>query len=300
MRTFTPPADLQRWSADVARDPASLSFLPLAQAYRRMGERDAARRICLRGLETHPTNVEAHALLARLCLEAGEREKAFDEWSMVLRLDPGHFEAHRGMGFVYLERGDLAAAARHLDEAARLRPDDPAVREARRMLATGAGAAAGEATASAPAKAAPAAAVPEPPSPGRTGAAGTRDPRRVFDELAVESPFLGALVLDERGLVLAGRLREEGGGGGGVAGVELLAAALGPAVAEAGRTAGRLSLGEWTGLLLETERATFHLSGLGGGVLLTIVVERDAPAGWVVRVAERAAELAQCFLEGER
>jgi len=294
MRTFTPPADLQRWSADVARDPASLSFLPLAQAYRRMGEREAARRICLRGLQTHPTNVEAHALLARLCLDAGEREKAFDEWSIVLRLDPSHFEAHRGMGFVYLERGDLAAAARHLDEAARLRPDDPAVQEARQMLATRMGGGAGQVPA--PAAAAPAAA--EPPASGRDGAAGARDPRRVFDELGGEAPFLGALVLDERGLVLAGRLQEEGGGGG--AGAELLAAALGPAVAEAGRTSGRLSLGEWTGLLLETERATFHLSGLEGGALLTMVVEKGAPAGWVLRVAERAAELARGFLEDER
>ncbi|HUP90104.1 MAG TPA: tetratricopeptide repeat protein, partial [Longimicrobiales bacterium] len=75
------PADLQRWSEEVARDAASLSFLPLARAYRRQGRRDAALRLCLRGLEHHPDNVEGHGLLAVLYFESGQRVKAYDEWS---------------------------------------------------------------------------------------------------------------------------------------------------------------------------------------------------------------------------
>ena len=87
------PADLQRWSDEVARDPRSLAFLPLARAYRRQGLHDAALQLCLRGLEAYPEHVEAHGVLALLHLEAGDHQKAADEWSIVLRYDPDNFEA---------------------------------------------------------------------------------------------------------------------------------------------------------------------------------------------------------------
>ena len=128
------PAEMQRWSEDVARDPGSLAFLPLAKAYRRMGKREASLRLCLRGLERHPTHVEAHGLLALLYLDAGDRGRAADEWGMVLRLEPENFDALRGMGFHYLEQGDLVTARRHLQHASEQRPNDPAVREALGML----------------------------------------------------------------------------------------------------------------------------------------------------------------------
>ncbi|HUH13593.1 MAG TPA: hypothetical protein VMK65_10805, partial [Longimicrobiales bacterium] len=114
----------------MARDPGSLSFLPLAEFYRRQGQRDAALRLCIRGLERNPESVGGHALLARLYLELGEREKAFDEWGFVLRLDDDNFEAHRGLGFYQLERGDLGRARQHLEHAAASRPDDALTREA--------------------------------------------------------------------------------------------------------------------------------------------------------------------------
>ena len=128
------PADLQRWSEDVARDPASLSFLPLARAYRKQGRRDIALKLCLRGLEQHPTFVEGHALLAMLYFETGQRAKAYDEWSMVLQLEPTNFEALRGMGFFHLEKGDDPSALRSLQRAAALRPEDPTVQEALKLI----------------------------------------------------------------------------------------------------------------------------------------------------------------------
>jgi tetratricopeptide (TPR) repeat protein len=135
MKGFAPaPADLQRWSEDVARDPASLSFLPLARAYRKQGRRDIALKLCLRGLEQHPTFVEGHALLAMIYFETGQRAKAYDEWSMVQQLEPTNFEALRGMGFFHLEKGDDPSALRSLQRAAALRPDDPTVKEALKLV----------------------------------------------------------------------------------------------------------------------------------------------------------------------
>src|SRR5687767_11816355 len=128
------PADLQRWSEEVARDPTSLAFLPLARAFRKQGRRDAALKLCLRGLEHHPTHVEAHAVLAMLYFESGQRAKAYDEWSMVLRLEPDNFEALRGMGFYHLEQGDDVSALRSLQRAGAMKPSDLAVQEALRMI----------------------------------------------------------------------------------------------------------------------------------------------------------------------
>jgi predicted regulator of Ras-like GTPase activity (Roadblock/LC7/MglB family) len=129
-------ADIQRWSDEVARDPRSLAFLPLARAYRRQGLRDLATQLCLRGLASYPSHAEAHGLLALLYLEAGDHQRAADEWSIVLRIDSDNFEALRGMGFCYLEQDQLSRARHSLERAALLRPTDPAVSEALRLLGT--------------------------------------------------------------------------------------------------------------------------------------------------------------------
>jgi tetratricopeptide (TPR) repeat protein len=129
-------ADLKRWSDDVARDPRSLAFLPLARAYRRRGMSEEAMKLCLRGLEAYPNNIEAHALLAMLYLDRGDHQKAADEWSIVLRLDPDNFEALRGLGFASLEQDMLSRARQLLERAALQRPRDTTVQEALRLLGT--------------------------------------------------------------------------------------------------------------------------------------------------------------------
>jgi tetratricopeptide (TPR) repeat protein len=273
-------AEIQRWSAEVARDPGSPVFVDLARAYRQQGQHGAAMRVCLRGLERNPAHIDGHTFLARLYLEAGDRERARDEWGVVLSLDAENFEARRGMGFVALQQGDLAAARRHLEQAGRLRPDDRAVREALTVLAAR------------ESSAAPAAAErPAPPPAAAATPAGRLDPARIFEPLEAETPFLGALLLDAQGLVLAGRFMAED-----EQDVEMLGAILGSALEEAGRAAGHLALGGWRGLNLETDSATVHLAPLLDAVLV-LAARRGTPAGWVRRTATRAAELARRFLE---
>lgn len=302
-------ADLQRWSAEVARDPTSPAFVPLARALRRQGRRDAALRLCLRGLEHNPSHVEAHLLLGLLYLDAGDRERACDEWGIVLRLEPGNFEAHRGMGFTYLERGNYGLARRHLEQAAAARPSEPAVREALMLLrekapapaqpprpgAPGAQrppvAAAPGARAAAPVTApAPAAAAPvvAPPPPAKV----PRDPAKLFEAMLSDPPFIGALVIDMQGLVIAGTTRAGSG-------VEALGAVLAAAIDEAVRTAKHLSLGGWRSILLEAAEAVVHMSPLTPELALLMAVRREAPTGWVLRSAARAQGLARAFLGAE-
>ncbi|HEX6037091.1 tetratricopeptide repeat protein, partial [Longimicrobium sp.] len=107
------PAQVRQWSEEVAADPASLAFLPLARAYRDGGRRDAALKLCIRGLEKHPDNVEAHYLLGLLYREGGDTLKAFDEWDIALALDPEHGGSRREIGLVAHQRGEHALAVRH-------------------------------------------------------------------------------------------------------------------------------------------------------------------------------------------
>ncbi len=319
---FPAAADLQRWSAEVARDPASPAFVPLARAYRRQGRREAALRLCVRGLEHNPAHVEGHLLLALLYLDAGDRDRACDEWGIVLRLEPDSFEAHRGMGFFYLERGDYPLARRHLERAAAGRPGDPAVREALSMLREkGVGAAEPAAPPQAPGRPQPTAAsrdgemagngaraaAASPASaanvaPSRSPAIAqaavaapppaqkvTRDPSRHFEPMLADPPFIGAMIIDRNGLVLAGTTREGSG-------VEALGAVLAAAIDESVRAAKHLALGSWRSILLEAAEAVVHMSPLTVELALLMAVKREAPTGWVLRSAARAQGLARAFL----
>jgi predicted regulator of Ras-like GTPase activity (Roadblock/LC7/MglB family) len=268
------PADLQRWSEEVARDRTSLAFLPLARAFRRQGRRDAALRLCLKGLESHPHHVAAHGLLALLYLEAGDRGRAADEWSFVLRLDANNFEALRGLGFCLLEQRDLVRARQQLEHAARVRPEDPTVREALRLLETRE-------------QAAPPFAPPA--DPPRKGAPRLATPAALFDGLLGSGPLLGALLVDGQGLILAGRLKEGSG-------AELLGAMLNGALAEAARTVTHLDLGDWSGMLIDTSDARVHVTPVTGGGSVVVAARREAPTGWILRVAGQAASIANAFM----
>jgi tetratricopeptide (TPR) repeat protein len=363
------PTDLQRWSEELARNPASLAFLPLARAYRRLGRRDLAVQLCMRGMEHHPTHVEAHALLALLHFESGDRAKAADEWATVLRLKPGNFEALRGMGFRYLEQGEIAKARNHLERASLIRPEDTTVQEALRLirqreLAIGkappaaaesprvatvstpespeassperpderveaavrarAGeppwrpapkpeapeprvhrspAEAAQRTASGsrfmPAGAAPQQARPAPPQQARSAPqqwAGDptlpADPTRLFEEMASSGPLLGILLLDRRGLVLAGALRDGADGAS-----EELGALIGAAIQEAVRTIEHLRLGAWKTLTLECAGAAMQVAPVGESAMVVVAARRGAPMGWVARSAYHAVGIAERFME---
>ena len=299
------PAQVRQWSEEVAADPASLSFLPLARAYRDQGRREAALKLCIRGLEKHPDNVEAHYLLGLLYREGGDTLKAFDEWDIALALDPEHAGSRREIGLVAHARGDHALAVRHLERALELDAFDQEVRSALEEAWT-ASRAGGRVAASASAPAgAPAAARVAPPAPSAAPAAppvtaaaapapadGTHfdAAMREFAGFSAERGIVGAVLLDDQGFVLAGEMAV-----GGVDRAPEIAAVLGGASSEAGRALAHLGLGGWKGILVETPDAVVRLAPAGDGMVV-VAGRREVPMGWVLRVAGRARDAALRFL----
>jgi predicted regulator of Ras-like GTPase activity (Roadblock/LC7/MglB family) len=288
---------VRQWSEEVAADPASLAFLPLARAYREQGRRDAALKLCIRGLEKHPDNVDAHYLLGLLYREGGDTLKAFDEWDIALALDPEHGGSRREIGLIAHQRGEHAVAVRHLEKALEADAFDQEVRDA--LESSWAQSRGGPAPpvplpgpAAAPSIPAPAG-PPAPtvaPAPVAAEAAHFDATTQEFAAFSAERGIVGAVLMDDQGFVLAGHMT--------VAGVDRgpeVAAVLSGASSEASRALGHLGLGTWKGILVETPDAVVRLAPAGDG-MIAVAGRREVPTGWVLRVAARARDAALRFL----
>jgi tetratricopeptide (TPR) repeat protein len=285
------PESLRALMAEVERDPASLVVLRLAESLRTRGDLDGAARVALSGLEHHPNLAEAHDVFARVLVDAGDFERAWDEWGIALALDPRHGGAHKGLGFLAYRRGDYESALDHLELALSAEPTDPSVVQALRVVRAAAEAPrAAEATV--PSAPAPAATTPvqaaafDPPE--------ARTPASVFAGL--EGGDHGMLLLDPHGRTLAGGLRDAAHGRD--VGEEV-AAYLAGVSQEAERTARLLELGEWRWIMAEAEGGTLHLSRPKDEALLLLARDRSVPAGRLGILAVRAADIARRWLEAQ-
>ena len=282
--------DVRRWSDELARDPGSLVFLPLGETLRRQGQLDLALKIAMRGLERHSHNPDAHDLLARIAVDRGELQRAFDEWDMVLRLTPEHIGALKGMAFVRFQQGNSAEAEQYLQRAAERNGGGDA--EVAAALANMRAAARGRRDAGRAAR-------DEGPAPRGTSDNGAHpashtpnDARALFAEILGEHEQT-ALLLDDQGLVLAGIYVDgDGNDVGDEVGAEL------SGVTDAARRATRhLAIGEWKAIVLETEIAIVTMAPAAGDGLLLVAASKATPLGLVRRVLDRCLERARHWLE---
>jgi len=284
------PDDVRRWSDELARDPASLVFLPLGETLRRQGQLDLALKIAMRGLERHSHNPDAHDLLARIAVDRGELQRAFDEWDMVLRLTPEHIGALKGMAFVRFQQGNTPEAEQYLQRAAEKNGGGDA--EVAAALANmraagrgkrdaGRGAQEGSENGAYPASLSPA---PASGSPHPAAA--------LFADILGEHEQT-ALLLDDQGLVLAGIYVD---GSGNDVGDEVGAELSG--VTDSARRATRhLDIGEWRSIILETEVAVVTMAPSMSDGLLVVAASKATPLGLVRRVLDRCLERARKWLE---
>jgi predicted regulator of Ras-like GTPase activity (Roadblock/LC7/MglB family) len=287
--------DIRRLSDELARDPASMAFLPLAEVLRRRGQTDVALKVAMRGLERHPHNADAHDLLARIAVDQGDLQRAFDEWDMVLRFAPAHVGARKGMGFVCFQQGRAAEAERYLSEAAAADPDDQTIAAALANIRAGAippapapqqaGASPAPAPRPAPAPAPVAAQVLIPPMPKPS-------PRTLFADLIGDAEQT-VLLLDKDGFVLAGLYID----GDGTDVAEEIGAQLSGVSEEARRAMRHLGLGDWHSITFETEAATIAMAPAPRDALLLVAAARERPLGLVARLRESAVRRAAEWME---
>lgn len=270
--------DVRLWSDELARDPSSLVFLPLAETLRRQGQLELARKVAIRGLERHPHNPDAHDQLARIQADLGDLESAFDEWDMVLRLVPGHVGAIKGMAFVRFQQGRLDDAERLLVQAQEDgRAEDDGEDDISAAIAT-VRRSSGASLAQIPG---------ELPS----------DPHRLFSDILGADQ--AAIMLDKDGLVLAGAYYTRDGRN--VA--QDVGASLSGVSDEALRATKHIGIGPWRSVLFETEAATLTLApapadGPAAGGLMVVAVAPATPLGQLRRLMDRCVSRASAWLSG--
>ena len=306
--------EIRRWSEELARDPASMVFVPLGDALRRRGQLDPALKVATRGLERHPYDADAHDLLARIHADRGELEYAMDEWSAALRVAPHHAGALKGMGFACWQSGRAAEAERYLVAAVAADPGDPTIDAALSRLrvpedvngsshpdrfapehATSMNGHDGAVSPPAQAALAPTQ-DPELAFATATAAGASPDARDLFADLLGDGEQT-ALLVDPHGYVLAGAYVVADGRdvaqevGGALSGVS----------DEAHRAMRHLGLGEWSSIVFEAEVAAIAMSPVAqdGEIAIALVAAaRTVPLGLVRRLLRRVSERGGAWLAG--
>lgn len=277
--------EIRRLSEELARDPASRVFLQLGEALRKGEQLDLALKVALRGLERHPHDADAHDLLARIAVDRGELERAFDEWDMVRRIAPHHLGARKGMGYVLFKQGRYAEAQTYLTEASALDADDETVATALAMVHVKLREAANGEAMPVPASTAatPSSAVAAP----SVGA----DPVQLFGDITAQGDHT-ALLLDATGLVMAGSYVTADGRD--VA--QEVGAELSGVSDEAQRAMRHLGLGDWASLTVETDAAVVAMAPMREDALVVVAASKAMPLGLVHRVLDRCVERAAGWL----
>lgn len=267
--------DVRRWSDEMARDPSSLAFLPLGETLRRQGQLDLAQRVALRGLERHPHHADAHDLLARIYVDRGDLERAYDEWDMTLRIAPDHVGSLKGMGFIRFQQGRFEEAEELLRRAAVGEAPDAGISAAldtvRRSSAS--------------------LSVAEVEALQAEGRYDPDDPRALFAPV-LEGADQTALLLDGSGMVLGGLYMTSDGRD--VA--QEVGAQLSGVSDEADRATRHLGIGTWKSIVFETDSAVVAMAPAAGDGLLVLAASRATPLGLLRLLLDRCTARARGWL----
>lgn len=130
----TPPelqVEIEKLERKHGENPEGRYFVPLANAYRKLGQLQRAESLLREGLRRHPDYLSAHIVLGRCLADRGATDEATEEFRYVLSLDPQNLIALRSLGDLSLGSGRVDDAGRWYNELLRA---DPMNEEARRAL----------------------------------------------------------------------------------------------------------------------------------------------------------------------
>lgn len=114
--------------------PEGYSFVPLADACRKVGSLDEALEICEKGIARHPTYVSGHVVRGKCFYDKGDRDMAMGTFEKVLDLDANNLVALKFLGMMEAEDGDFELARTHLEQILVLDPDNKDVSKTVRMI----------------------------------------------------------------------------------------------------------------------------------------------------------------------
>lgn len=122
---------IRRYEERLAKDPASLAFAPLADAYRKAGRLEEAIKLCREGLGRFPHYTTARLILAKAYMDEGSPDIALAELGTILEANSRDLQAHRLAAEIHRKGGRWDRVVAHLERVVAL---DPADRESRVML----------------------------------------------------------------------------------------------------------------------------------------------------------------------
>lgn len=251
--------DIRRLSDELAREPGSLAFLPLAERLLGEGDVEAAWRLAERGARRHPASAEAQRLVARLATRREDWDAALQAWERAAALGAGtELAAHarQSQAFLCFRLDRLADADRYLDAAAAAGGDPASIVAARTRVRE---------------------------------RLGDPDGRSLFDAL-LEQGDLAALLVAADGSVAAGRCEAADGQDVSAA----VAAELAGVGEEATRAMRHLALGRWQTIVVEAADALVALTPVDGGVALVATMS-SSPLGRLRRLLDRVGDRARAW-----
>ena len=121
--------EIAKLEALYASNPGGRVFVHLAEAYRKAGEHDRARRILNEGLERHADSASAYVVLGRVLADAGEDNEAQTAFRRVLDLDSGNLVALRWLGDLARKSGRPSEARGYYRDLLARNPHNTEIQE---------------------------------------------------------------------------------------------------------------------------------------------------------------------------
>ncbi|BFU97032.1 MAG: conserved protein of unknown function [Nitrospira sp.] len=126
--------EIDRMALQLAKDPQSKVFLPLAEEYCKAGMWQEAAGVLEDGLKFYPGFITAMVVLGRAYDQLGQTTKAKVLLEEAVKLSPENLRAHRTLIKIYVAQGSSDEALRSCEVILALNPRDEEARSIREKL----------------------------------------------------------------------------------------------------------------------------------------------------------------------
>ena len=94
---------IERFQIEYEKNPRSRVFAALAEAYRKMGLLDEANRLCMKGVQIHPSFAGGRVAYAKVLIDLKKPDQALVQLEKAIEISPENLLAHSLTGEVLLQ-----------------------------------------------------------------------------------------------------------------------------------------------------------------------------------------------------